>query len=116
MQTENVRYANISFALDKCELTLHTEHDMTSTTSRQDFIATVVREFGERAGSRGNGESALAKACGVSRITVRNWKKKNSVSAAYAEKVAELTGVPAYRLNAELRQGVAAIASNLGLV
>lgn len=89
---------------------------MTTTTSKQDFITNVVREFGEKAGSRGNGESALAKACGVSRITVRNWKKKNSVSAAYADKVAELTGVPAYRLNAEQRHGVEAVASNLGLV
>ena len=58
---------------------------MTTTTSKQDFITNVVREFGEKAGSRGNGESALAKACGVSRITVRNWKKKNSVSAAFDE-------------------------------
>lgn len=89
---------------------------MTSTTSKPDFITSVVREFGEKSGSRGNGESALAKACGVSRITVRNWKKKNSVSAAYVNKVAELTGVPAYRLNAEQRLVVEAVASNLGLV
>ena len=47
---------------------------------------------------------------------MRNWKKKNSVSAAYADKVAELTGVPAYRLNAEQRLGVEAVVSNLGLV
>ena len=89
---------------------------MTTTTSKQDFITNVVREFGEKAGSRGNGESALAKACGSRASPCATGRKKNSVSAAYADKVAELTGVPAYRLNAEQRLGVEAVVSNLGLV